>query len=227
MRTTNRLLFSICLFSFISSACKQQVNLTELIVDIDGQTGSTPAYDPDRVIPLHLSTKKDFEPLMVDPDIMNLAIYKPVSASDEPVVGELEQLTDDIKTSGDFDYVGGPAWIQVDLQEPASIHAIVVWHYYTNQDIFDDVIVCISEEVDFTRNVVTLYNNDHDNSSGLGAGKDSAYISSIWGNIIDARDPRNEGTTARFVRVYTSKNFDGTSPRYLELAVYGFMLPSM
>ena len=46
---------------------------------------------------------------MIDSEVMNLALYKPASASDKPVTGELEQLTDDIKTSGEFDFDTNPA----------------------------------------------------------------------------------------------------------------------
>ena len=162
---------------------------------------------------------------MIDMDVMNLALYKPVTSDEEPVTGELEQITDDIKTSGEFDFVGGPAWIQVDLEESASIHAIVIWHYYENADIFDDVIVSVSDDENFSWDVRTLYNNDHDNSSGMGTGQDSAYISSLWGNIVDARGLNSTGTNARFVRVYTKGNADGAIPRYIEIAVYGRSLP--
>ena len=221
MKTTSDLLISFCILAGIVSACQKNIDLKEIILDFDSHTGATPAYDPDRVMPSHLSKNKDYKPFMIDSEVMNLALYKPVNASDKPVSGELEQLTDDIKTSGEFDFVGGPAWVQVDLEEAISIHAIVVWHHYKNADIFDDVIVCVSDDEDFSRNVITLYNNDHDNSSGIGMGVDSAYISSVWGNIIDARDQSYTGTTARFIRVYTNRNVDGTVPRYLEIAAYG------
>ena len=218
----SHILLMICLLSFFATSCQQQINLAELIVDIDSQTGATPAYNPERVIPPHLHRSKEHKPIMVDPDIMNLALYMPVTASEEPQSGELEQLTDDIKTSGEFDFIEGPAWVQVDLEETVSVHAIAVWHYYANADIFDDVIVCASNDGNFSDNFLTLFNNDNDNSSGLGMGKDSAYIETVWGNIIDARGPDSRGMDARFIRVYTRRNTDGTLPRYLELAVYGF-----
>ncbi len=212
----------ICIFLFITSSCQQKIDLREYIVDIDGGTGATPAYDPDRIIPPHLGMKKYYKPFMVDPDILNLAFHMPATASEDPRTGELEQLTDDIKTSGEFDFVGGPSWVQVDLEKPALIHAIVVWHYYRNADIFDDVIVSISDNVDFSGDINVLFNNDHDNSSGMGIGKDSAYISTIWGNLVDACGPDSHGTKARFIRVYSGRNTDGSLPRYLEVAAYGF-----
>ncbi len=224
IKATYRQLIVIGLLACINGACQKKIDLRELIVDIDSHTGATPAYDPDRVIPSHLSKNNNYRPFMIDINVMNLALYKPVTSNEEPVTGELEQITDDIKTSGEFDFVGGPAWVQVDLEESSSIHAIVIWHHYENADIFDDVIVCVSDDEDFSGDVRTLYNNDHDNSSGMGMGQDSAYISSLWGNIVDARGLNFTGTNARFVRVHTKRNADGTIPRYIELAVYGHSL---
>ena len=158
---------------------------------------------------------------MVIPGLTNLALDKPVRANEEPIVGEIEQLNDGLKTSGEFDFIEGPSWVQVDLEESASIHAVAIWHYYKNPVIYDDVIVRISDDKDFSKNVTTLFNNDHDNSSKMGKGKDTAYISRWWGELIDARDADRKGKTARYVRLYTGKSVGGKLPRYVEIAVYG------
>jgi len=150
-----------------------------------------------------------------------MALYKPVTSSSKPTIGELEQITDGIKTSGRFDIVEGPKWIQVDLKAPAEIHAVAVWHFYKNPIIYDDVIVEIADDAEFSRNVRMLFNNDHDDSSGRGKGKDTAYISRWWGELIDARDTDRTPAVARFVRFYTRQSADGARPRYVELAVYG------
>ena len=199
--------------------CK--ISLTELKLDIDAVTSATPGYGSDDLSPPHLRKEKKRPPFMVVPGLENLALFKLVTVSDEPVVGEPEQLTDGIKTSGKFDVVEGPGWVQVDLGELAEIHAIVLWHFYKNPVIFDDVIVRVSNDVNFSRDVITLFNNDHDNSAGMGKGKDTAYISRWWGEIVDARDADLTPTTARYVRVNTGLSVSGMLPGYVEIAVYG------
>jgi len=198
-----------------------RIMLTELELDIDAVTCATPGLFLNREKPPHLRKEEKRPPFMVVPGVKNLALYKPVTTSDEPIIGDPVQLTDGIKTSEEFDFVEGPSWVQVDLGESASIHAIVVWHFYKNPMIYNDVIVRISDDVDFSQNVIMLFNNDLDNSSGIGKGKDTAFISRWWGEIVDARGPSYAGTAARYVRVYTGKSIDGLSPRYLEIAVHG------
>ena len=205
-----------------------KIMLTELKLDVVAYTGATPARDLESVSPPHLrKEKKRPPPFMVVPGLKNLALYKLVTASSKPIIGELEQLTDGVKTSGGFDFVEGPNWVQVDLGEPASIHAIVVWYFYMTPVIFDDVIVRISNDVNFSQNVITLFNNDHDNSAGMGKGNDTAFISRWWGEIIDARNTDHTGTTARYVRVNTAASVNGMFSRYVEIAVYGKPNPSV
>ena len=120
-------------------------------------------------MPTHFRKEdKKRPPFMVVPGLENLALYKPVTVSDAPIAGEPEQINDGIKTSGKFDFVEGPGWVQVDLGESAEIHAIVLWHFYKNPAIFDDVIVRVSNDVNFSQDVIMLFNNDHDNSTGMG-----------------------------------------------------------
>ena len=207
--------------------CKKTENapdnleLTELKLDLDAVTAATPGFASDAVKPPHLRQEKKRPPLMVVPNLKNLALYKPVSADKTPTMGELEQITDGIKTSEDFDIVEGPAWVQVDLTEQASIHAIVIWHFYKNPVIYNDMIVCVSSDVNFSANVTTLFNNDHDNSAAMGKGNDTAHISRWWGEIVDARNNDHTPTKARYVRLYTGKTTEGRPPRYIEIEVYG------
>jgi len=42
--------------------------------------------------------------------------------------------------------------------------------------------------------VTTVFNNDHDNTSGLGAGKDKEYIETFDGKLFDPK-----GVKARYV----------------------------
>ncbi len=194
---------------------------TWLDIGLDTVTQATPRYKPNAVRPPHLRKPKRRYPLRVVRGLKNMALHKPVTAAGEPTLGELEQITDGIKTSGRFDIVEGPKWVQVDLGAPVSIHAIAFWHFYKNPIIYDDVIVEIADDADFSRNVRMLFNNDHDDSSARGKGKDTAYISRWWGELIDARDADRTPTIARFVRLYTRQSADGARSRYVEVAVYG------
>jgi hypothetical protein len=229
------LLVAVCL---LASGCKKAapgkpkdpapvmagIKLVELDLEIDAVTAATSRDSIEDISPPHLRKYNKDEkrkPFMVIEGLENLAMFKPVTSSDAPDTGEIEQINDGIMSSEGFDFVEGPGWVQVDLEESASIHAIVLWHYHKSVVIFNDIIVQISDDADFTQNVRTLFNNDHDNSAGMGKGSDTAYISSGWGEIVDARDANLQAATARYIRVYTNKSTDGLQPRYVEVAIYG------
>lgn len=151
---------------------------------------------------------------------VNLAKGKAVTASDEfPVIGEAAFVTDGDKTGTDGSYVEfgpGVQWVQVDLGAPAKIYALVVWHFHAQARVYHDVIVQVSDDPAFKSDVKTLFNNDHDNTAKLGAGKDLAYIETYEGKLIDAK-----GETARYVRLYTNGNTTDELNHYVEVEVYG------
>ncbi|MDG2124101.1 MAG: hypothetical protein P8J87_10410, partial [Verrucomicrobiales bacterium] len=62
----------------------------------------------------------------------------------------------------------------------------------------------------------TLYNSDHDNSAGLGEGKDKVYVETNHGRIIDT-----DGLAGRYVRLYSNGNTSDDLNHYVEVAVYG------
>ena len=191
---------------------------------VDAVTRATPG-NPLGLKPPHLRREVKRPPFMVRAGMTNVALYKPVAAADpEPVTGDLDQLTDGLKKSGPFDFVEfgpGRQWVQVDLGRTRTIHAIGVWHFYKNATIYNDVIVRVADDGGFTQNVRTLFNNDHDNSSGLGPGGDTAFYTRWWGEIVDARGRDYAGTPARYVRVYTADGMEGEPVRFVEIAVYG------
>ena len=190
----------------------------------DAVTRATPG-NPKGLKPPHLRKEVERPAFMVPPGVKNLALYKPVDSSDqEPNTGDLDQLTDGLKKSGEFDFVElgpGVQWVQVDLGDTYAIHAVVVWHYYKNPIIYNDVIVRVADDAAFWQNVRMLFNNDHDNSAGLGRGRDTAFYARWWGEIVDARGADRKGTPARFVRVYTADGVEDEFPRFVEVAVYG------
>ncbi|MHC4125212.1 MAG: hypothetical protein ACYSRR_02000, partial [Planctomycetota bacterium] len=70
--------------------------------------------------------------------------------------------------------------------------------------------------VDFTTNGRPLFNNDIDNSSGLGIGSDMHYVETAEGKLIDAK-----GQRARYVRLYSQGNSNDDFNHYIEVEVFG------
>ncbi len=165
-------------------------------------------------------TGKPRGPFYVPKGTELVSLKKPVTSSDpQPVIGELSYITDGEKSGEDGYFVElgpGPQWVQIDLQKPYLIQAIVVWHYHSQPRVYRDVIVQLSEDKDFINGVVTLFNNDHDNSSGLGAGRDKEYIETNEGKLIDGR-----GVKTRYVRLWSNGNTANDMNHYVEVEVYG------
>jgi hypothetical protein len=159
-------------------------------------------------------------PFLVPVGTVLLSAGKPVRSSDmEPVIGELSFVTDGKKSGEDGYYVElGPGlqWVQIDLGNPESLAAIVVWHYHSQARVYRDVVVQVSDDKDFINGVTTLFNNDHDNTSGLGVGKDKEYIETYEGKLVDAK-----GVKARYVRLYSGGNTSNDMNHYVEVEVYG------
>ncbi len=157
---------------------------------------------------------------MVPAGTVLLSAGKPVTASDkEPVIGEIAFVTDGKKSGEDGYYVEfGPGlqWVQVDLGKPQVLSAIVAWHYHSQARVYRDVVVQVSDDKDFVSGVTTIFNNDHDNTSGLGAGKDKEYIETYEGRLFDAK-----GVKARYVRLYSAGNTSNDMNHYVEVEVYG------
>ncbi len=158
--------------------------------------------------------------IMVPEGTTNVAKGKKVTSSDSaPVIGELEMITNGDKEATDGSYTElGPSlqWVQVDLGAKHTIYAVAFWHYHAQERAYHDVIVQIANDADFIADVKTIYNNDHDNSAGMGIGNDKAYIESKNGRIIDAK-----GIVGRYVRLYSKGNTANEMNHYIEVEVYG------
>ena len=169
---------------------------------------------------LEVITGKSRPPFMVPVGTKLLSLKKPVRSSDmQPVIGELDMITDGEKEGGDGYFVElgpGKQWVQVDLGKPYALQAILVWHYHSQARVYRDVIVQLSDDKDFLKGVQTIFNNDHDNTSGLGIGKDKEYIEVAEGRLIDPK-----GAKARFVRFYSNGNTTNDLNHYVEIEVYG------
>ena len=159
-------------------------------------------------------------PFLAPAGTTNVALGKPVASSDEePIIGDIEMITDSDMEAADGSYVElGPFAqnVTVDLEAIHEIYAIIVWHYHKQARVYFDVVVQVADDPDFITNVRTLFNNDIDNSAGIGVGKDMHYTETNEGKLIDAK-----GVKARYVRLYSNGNTGNDLNHYIEVAVYG------
>lgn len=150
----------------------------------------------------------------------NLAQGKTVTSSDPaPIIGDLTLVTDGDADGADGNFVElapGHQWVQIDLGAPCTISKVLAWHYHKNSVVYFDVNVQLSDDPTFKTGVTTIYNTDHDNSSGLGAGADKVWVQTNHGRLFDAK-----GTKARYVRLYSNGNTASELNHYCEVAVYG------
>jgi len=169
---------------------------------------------------LEVITGKPRGPFMVPTGTKLLSLKRPVKASDmQPVIGEMEMVTDGEKEGGDGYFIElgpGKQWVQIDLGASYAIHAILAWHYHSQARVYRDVIVQVSDDKDFLKGVQTVFNNDHDNTSGLGLGKDKEYIEVAEGRLFDPK-----GGKGRYVRLYSNGNTTNDLNHYVEIEVYG------
>ena len=152
-----------------------------------------------------------------------LSLNKPVSASDEePIIGDIEMITDGDKEAADGSYVELGPFVQhvtVDLEQECEIYAVIVWHYHKQPRVYFDMVAQISNDKDFITDVTTVFNNDIDNSAGLGIGKDMHYTETSEGELIDCLSLGSP--KGRYVRLYSNGNTSNDLNHYIEIDVYG------
>ena len=162
---------------------------------------------------------KPRDPFLAPKGAKNVAFKRPVTASDmEPVFGTLDLITNGSKEAVGDPYVElgpGVQWVQIDLGSPLAIHAILLWHDHHQPMVYYDVIIQVSDDKDFIENVRTIFNNDHDNSAGLGIGEDWGYFECYEGQLFEAKAVR-----ARYVRLYSNGSTGDDLNRYTEVEVY-------
>jgi hypothetical protein len=157
-------------------------------------------------------------PLQVPKGVKNVAAGKTVTSSAPPFLGDLSQITDGKKEAIDDDAVEfkkGTQWVQVDLGETFAIHAVAMWHDHRYVQAIRDVILQVSDDPEFKSGVTTLYNNDVDNSSGLGVGTDREYFELQFGRVVPAK-----GVKARYVRGYSKGGSLSALNSWQEIEVY-------
>ena len=161
---------------------------------------------------LEPETKKwpDFQ---VPAGTVNLAISNKVTASDnDPVVGTLDLVTDGDKAGDEGSWVElgqGKQWVQIDLNKEADIYAVVVWHFHSQARVYRDVVVQVSDDPTFSKDVTTIFDNS-------ASGKDRPYIETYLGKLMDAK-----GVKGRYVRLYSSGNTTNLMNHYIEVEVFG------
>jgi len=171
--------------------------------------GTPPVIDMPNLEP-ELKKWPDFS---VPAGTVNLAKGKKVSASDQdPIIGTLDLVTDGDKETDEGSWVElkpGKQWVQIDLVKESEISAVVTWHFHAQKRVYRDVVVQISNDSAFTKDVTTIYDNS-------AAGKDRPYLESYFGKLIDAK-----GAKGRYVRLYSNGNTTTKFNDYIEVEVFG------
>jgi hypothetical protein len=155
----------------------------------------------------------------------NVAKGKKVTSSDSaPIIGELKMLNDADKEGADGSFVElgpGVQWVQFDLGAPCDVYALVLWHFHAEGRVYHDVIIQVADDPDFIDKVKTVFNNDFDNSAGLGLGKNLEYIEDYRGKLIDVRDEKGNAPKGRYVRLYSNGNTSNDMNHYVEVEILG------
>ena len=143
----------------------------------------------------------------------NLAAGKKVTASDtDPIVGTLDLVTDGDKAGDEGSWVElapGKQWVQIDLEKESEIYAINVWHFHSQARVYRDVIVQVSNDPTFSKDVTTVYDNS-------ASGTDHPYIETYFGKLIDTK-----GVKGRYVRLSSNGNTTNKMNHYIEVEVFG------
>jgi hypothetical protein len=159
-------------------------------------------------------------PFLAPAGTTNVALKKKVMSSfEQPISGDLEQIVDGVKEGTDGSYVElGPGLqnVTIDLGGEYNIHAVLVWHFHSTARVYKDIIAQVSNDPDFITEINTIYNNDHDNTAGMGVGQDKNYVETAEGKLIDAKAAKG-----RYVRLYSNGNNANDLNHYIEVEVYG------
>ena len=151
--------------------------------------------------------------------LKNLAFQRSVSQSGDATYDNGSSLaTDGDMRNAAWD-IGPKAtsrYRQVDIGGPWNIDSLRVWHELSDSRRvrYKDVVFRISTTADFSSDVTTVFNNDLDNSLGLGAGTDGEYDETETGKIVHFPQTR-----ARYIRLHTYGNIYDDQNRLLEVMV--------
>ncbi len=157
---------------------------------------------------------------MVPPGLKNIALSAKVTCSDKNTTSEsLAKVIDGDKEASEQAIIytrKGTQWVQLDFGSPQEIFAVALWHAHDAAKVYHDVVVQVADDADFINNVRTVFNNDQDNSSGLGVGTEREYFETYYGKTIDAK-----GVKARYLRTYSKGSTQSALNEYTEIEVFG------
>lgn len=162
---------------------------------------------------------KNREPFLAPKGTAIISKGKPVSASAKPQAGDLARVTDGKKAFDKTNIVELPEglqWVQIDLEKSSTIFATIIWHHHAEKRVYFDFVVQLSDDPEFKKGVTTIYNNDFDNSTGLGTGEDKEFVENYKGRLVDAK-----GATCRFIRAYGMGNTNNEFTDFIEVEVWG------
>lgn len=162
---------------------------------------------------------KDRPPFIAPTGTKIISREKPVTSSATPLRGKLEQATDGNKNYQEENVIELPSglqWVQIDLKEEFHLYAVLLWHFHEGKRVYFDVIVQVSNDPKFKEGVTQIYNNDYDNSSGLGIGKDKEYVDTYEGRLFDVK-----GMRGRYIRCFSRGNFWNDFNHVIEIEVWG------
>lgn len=166
--------------------------------------------------------KPDYKPrpdFMVPGDVTNIALGKPVMTSESPKAGLAGMLVDGDTHYGEDSVLMLPAghqYVQIDFEGLHELYGLLLWHFHEGERVYFDVVIQIADDDVFTENVRTLFNNDQDNTLGLGAGEDLEYVEDYRGKFIKLDKP-----TAAAIRFHSNGNTTDDFNHYVEAQVFG------
>jgi hypothetical protein len=223
------LISALCAFSaFALSSCGEKKAATA------ASTGTVGGVPLKTEIPPELieGTPKPIDVPNLDPESKRAAEFsvpegtvllskgKKVTSSDNaPIIGDLTLITDGDKDAGEGYFVellDGLQWVQINLEKESTVSAIWLWHFHSQKRAYHDVIVQVSNDPEFKTGVTTLFNNDYDNTAGMGKGTQNPYVETRFGLLVDGK-----GTKGQYVRLYSKGNTSNEMNHYIEVEVFG------
>jgi len=216
--TMKRFLNLILLISiFAGTANSQNLNPLNIVLPKPQFVGTPQNF---KVTKLEKPLGHSRPPFLAPELTINIAPKALITSTDEePIIGEIDLINDGDKEANEGSFVElgpGKQSVTFDLKSKHTIYAILIWHFHQSARVYKDVVVQASNDPDFIEGVITLFNNDIDNSLGLGVGKELHYVETNEGKLVDAR-----GNVARYVRLWSNGSTYNELNHYTEVEIYG------
>ena len=139
----------------------------------------------------------------------------PTTDGDADSASGIGRATDgDIGVANRWELGGGLKYAQLDLGGSQQVDSLRVWRNFADKRRYHDVVFQLSFDATFASGVTTVFNNDLDNSAGLGTGTDGEYDETATGKIVHFAPVR-----ARYVRLYSDGNTRHDTNNYVEIMV--------